>query len=50
VAIGAYLGAGEHLDRALGRFAEVYADQTELDHAVLAAAVRQGRISAITGV
>jgi uncharacterized protein (DUF2252 family) len=46
VAIGAYLGAGEAFDRAIGEFAEAYADQTERDHALLIEAVRTGRLEA----
>jgi uncharacterized protein (DUF2252 family) len=43
-AISGYIGKGEALDRALARFAEAYADQTEADFAVLTAAARAGRI------
>jgi uncharacterized protein (DUF2252 family) len=46
VAIGAYVGSGDVLDRALVEFSETYADQTELDYAALAAAVASGRIVA----
>jgi hypothetical protein len=35
--IGAYLGKGEKFDEAVTRFASVYADQTERDHAALVA-------------
>jgi hypothetical protein len=35
---------------ALAEFAEKYADQTERDHAALAAAVRDGRVAAQTGI
>lgn len=48
--ISAYLGKGDQFVRAVGAFAERYADQTERDHAALAAAVKQGRIKAETGV
>lgn len=42
--ISGYLGRGERFDSALGDFALAYADQTEQDHAALAAAARTGRI------
>jgi uncharacterized protein (DUF2252 family) len=45
-AIAAYLGASDRFDRALGDFAERYADQNERDHAALAAAVEAGEIEA----
>ena len=38
------------LDEALADFAEAYADQTEKDHAALAAAARAGRIEVRSGV
>ncbi|WP_189216413.1 MULTISPECIES: DUF2252 domain-containing protein [Streptomyces] len=46
VAIAAYLGGGDHFDRALAEFARGYADQNERDHTALAAAVRSGRLTA----
>ena len=46
VAIAAYLGKGDRFDRAMARFAERYADQTERDHAARVKAVRKGRIPA----
>jgi hypothetical protein len=42
--ISGYLGGGDAFDRALGRFAQAYADQTERDHAQLVKAVKAGRI------
>ena len=45
--ISGYLGKGDPFDRALGDFALAYADQTERDHAALAAAVRDGRLEAL---
>jgi uncharacterized protein (DUF2252 family) len=48
VGIAAYVGSGDVLDRALVRFAETYADQTELDYATLQAAVESGRVVAET--
>ena len=35
VTISAYLGSGDAMDRALADFAELYADQNELDYAAL---------------
>ncbi|MGY0488101.1 DUF2252 domain-containing protein [Streptomyces sp. WG-D5] len=46
VAIAAYLGRSDRFDQALARFAEAYADQNERDHEALAAAVRDGRVTA----
>ena len=48
--IAGYLGRGAAFDKALARFAIGYADQTERDHAALAAAVRRGRLQAETGI
>jgi uncharacterized protein (DUF2252 family) len=50
VAIAAYLGSGNAFDRAVAAFAEIYADQTERDHAVLVEAARAGRIAVEHGV
>jgi uncharacterized protein (DUF2252 family) len=44
--ISGYMGTGGKLDRAISRFAQVYADQNERDHAELVEAVRSGRIEA----
>ena len=49
VAIGAYLGSGDAMDNALAEFAELYADQNELDYAALDAAVKNGNVKAQTG-
>jgi uncharacterized protein (DUF2252 family) len=46
--IAGYLGTGDTFDAAVGRFALAYADQTERDHEALVAAVRSGRIEAIS--
>ncbi len=46
IAVAAYMGAGDGLDRALAKFACAYADQTERDHASLVSAIRNGRIVA----
>jgi len=48
--IAGYLGAGDIFDEAIADFAVRYADQTERDHAALAAAVRMGRLAGETGV
>jgi uncharacterized protein (DUF2252 family) len=50
VAIAAYLGAGDVLDRALADFAEAYADQNERDYQALRDAVAGGRVTAQTGL
>ncbi len=41
-----YLGKSDDFDIAIGAFAERYADQTEVDHALLKAEVRSGKIDA----
>jgi uncharacterized protein (DUF2252 family) len=46
--LAGYLGKSGVIDEAIFRFASAYADQTERDHAVLAAAARQGRIPVAT--
>ncbi len=48
--LGAYLGSGDALDKALADFAELYADQNELDYAALEAAVKSGRVRAQAGL
>jgi uncharacterized protein (DUF2252 family) len=45
-AIAGYAGHGDALDRAFAEFAERYADQNELDHAALVAAVHNDRVIA----
>jgi uncharacterized protein (DUF2252 family) len=50
IAIASYLGKSEAFDRAVADFAELYADQTESDHAALAEAVSSGRVQAVAGV
>ena len=42
--IAGYVGSGDKLDRALSRFAQAYAEQTERDHQRLVDAVAQGRL------
>ena len=46
IAIASYLGGGETFDRAIVEFSKAYAHQNELDHARLAAAVKDGEIVA----
>ncbi|MCH0564227.1 MULTISPECIES: DUF2252 domain-containing protein [unclassified Streptomyces] len=46
VAIAAYLGGGDRFDRALGDFAQAYADLNEQDFRALAGAARSGRVHA----
>jgi uncharacterized protein (DUF2252 family) len=50
IEIAAYLGKSTRFDHAVADFAETYADQNERDHASLAAAVREGRLEAQSGV
>jgi uncharacterized protein (DUF2252 family) len=50
VALAAYLGSSDKFDQAIAAFAETYADQNELDHAALQAAVKEGRLQATTGL
>ncbi len=38
------------MDQALADFAELYADQNELDYAALSAAVKTGRVKAQAGL
>ena len=45
--ISGYLGKSDTFDRALAAFALLYADQTQKDHAVLAKAIRSGRVQAL---
>src|SRR6266581_1115648 len=48
--ISGYLGNGDTFDQAIASFAELYADQAELDHAALLAAIKEGRVLAQIGV
>ena len=48
--IAGYLGDDDAFEKAIGRFAEAYADQTERDHAAFLAAIAAGRIAAESGV
>ncbi len=42
--IAGYTGSSDEIDKAMARFAFAYADQTEKDHKLLAAAAKSGRI------
>jgi uncharacterized protein (DUF2252 family) len=44
VVLSAYLGKGTAFDEAIGAFAMAYARQTELDHAALLQAIKDGRL------
>jgi uncharacterized protein (DUF2252 family) len=44
--ISGYLGKSDAFDMALGKFALLYADQTERDHAALKKAVKSGKVKA----
>jgi uncharacterized protein (DUF2252 family) len=50
VAIASYLGRSDVFDEAMATFAEIYADQNELDYAALQAAVESRRLIAQTGL
>ncbi len=47
--IAGYVGKGANVDRAMGRFAAAYADQTERDHARLVKAAKDGRVPVADG-
>jgi uncharacterized protein (DUF2252 family) len=49
-ALAAYLGGSAKFDNAVADFAETYADQNERDHAALQAAVKEGKLTATTGI
>ena len=48
--IAAYCGAGSRFDRALGRFAVSYADQTTADYERWVRVIRAGRVPVRRGV
>ncbi len=50
VAIAAYLGSSNRFDHAIADFAELYAEQNDLDHAALAEAAATGRVTAQSGL
>jgi uncharacterized protein (DUF2252 family) len=45
IAIASYLGGGDQFDRAIGDFAEAYAEQNERDYAAFSEAAKSGRIA-----
>ena len=49
VAIASYLGTSDTFDGAIADFSEAYADQNERDHAAFVAAIKEGRIEAVSG-
>jgi len=50
IAIASYLGKGDGFDRAMCDFAEAYADQNASDFKEFEAAVKKGRLKAVTGL
>ncbi len=48
--IAGYLGTDKAFDHAIGDFAAAYADQNERDHETFVAAIRAGRITAVSGI
>ena len=50
VAIATYIGTDARFDKALGQFAERYADQNQADYEVFRDAISSGRIEATEGV
>jgi uncharacterized protein (DUF2252 family) len=46
IAIASYLGSSDVFDRAIGTFADAYADQNQRDFEVVAAAVKSGELDA----
>ena len=50
VAIAAYLGPGDDIDRAIATFSTGYADQNNRDYDAFVKAVKDGRIDAVQGV
>ena len=50
IAISEYLGTSETFDRAMVAFAHSYAEQNDLDHKALSAAIADGSVPAVTGI
>ena len=50
VAIASYLGKGDAFDRAMAEFSEAYADQNDKDFKEFKAAIKKGRLKAVTGL
>jgi hypothetical protein len=49
VAINSYIGSGPKFAAAISRFARLYADQNERDHAQLARAIAAGAVEGLPG-
>jgi uncharacterized protein (DUF2252 family) len=49
VAMAAYIGRGDKFAAGLGRFADLYADQNERDHAQLVGAIAAGDVESLPG-
>lgn len=49
-AIAGYLGKSKAFDKAIAKFAEVYADQTERDHQALVEAIESRRTQVQEGI
>ena len=49
IAIAAYMGTGDVVDRAVADFADAYAEQNQRDYDALREAVDDGRVAALTG-
>ena len=47
VTLRGYMGKSDSFDKAIATFSMTYADQNEKDHAVLARAVKQGKVKAV---
>ncbi len=50
IAIASYLGKGKQFDKAMGEFAEAYAEQNGSDFKEFEAAVKKGVLKAVTGL
>jgi len=49
VALNGYIGKGPNFAAAIGRFAQLYADQNERDHAQLVSAIAAGAVESLPG-
>jgi uncharacterized protein (DUF2252 family) len=50
IAISAYLGTSEAFDEVMADFANLYADQNDLDHQALVDAIKAGEVAATLGI
>ena len=50
IAIASYLGSSATFDRAIADYARLYAEQNDVDHAALVAAIADGRVQAQSGI